>query len=146
MNDQALNILGIAKKAGRVETGDEQVSAAARAHSARLIILASDASPHIVRKVRNLPGNSQVVQVPMTKEDLARMLGKSSCAAVAITDVRLARSFVEKLPDQEKYAEVLESLSRQAKRVDDRQAEKKAHQKNIRKGKRRTERSGHIDG
>lgn len=137
MISPALNILGIAKKAGRVDIGDEQVSSAARAHSARLIILASDAADNTARRVRNLPGNGKVVTVPFTKDELGAVLGKNSCAVVSVSDARLAKNFLEKLEASEpgSYTDALDELSRQAERVDRRQAEKKAHEKNRRKKK-----------
>lgn len=137
MRSPALNILGIAMKAGRVDLGDEQVSSAARAHSARLIILASDAADNTARRIRNLPGNGKVVTVPFTKAELGTVLGKTSCAAASISDARLAKALLEKLEAAEpgRYTEALEELTRQAERVDRRQAEKKAHEKNRRKKK-----------
>lgn len=137
MISPALNILGIARKAGRVDIGDEQVSSAARAHSARLIILASDAADNTARRIRNLPGNGKVVTVPFTKDELGTVFGKNSCAAASISDARLAKNFLEKLEAMEPggYTEALEELTRQAERVDRRQAEKKAHERNRRKNR-----------
>lgn len=137
MISPALNILGIARKAGRVDIGDEQVSSAARAHSARLIILASDAADNTARRIRNLPGNGKVVTVPFTKDELGAVFGKNSCAAASISDARLAKNFLEKLEAMEPggYTEALEELTRQAERVDRRQAEKKAHERNRRKNR-----------
>ena len=42
--DNVLHLLGIARKAGRVEVGEEPVGASARARQARLILVASDAA------------------------------------------------------------------------------------------------------
>ncbi len=137
MTSPALNILGIARKAGRVDIGDEQVASAARAHSARLIILASDAADNTARRVQNLPGNGKVITVPFSKDQLGAVLGKNSCAVVSMSDARLARTFLEKLEsaDPGTFTEALEELTRQAERVDRRQAEKKAHEKNRRKNR-----------
>ena len=43
MTEQVLSLLGLAKKAGRVEVGEEPVGAAARAKKARVILVAQDA-------------------------------------------------------------------------------------------------------
>ena len=48
-NDPILHLLGLAKKAGRLEIGEEPVGALCRALHARLILLASDAAPEIQR-------------------------------------------------------------------------------------------------
>ena len=45
MIEPVLSLLGIAKKAGRVEIGEEPVGAAARAKKARVILVAADAGP-----------------------------------------------------------------------------------------------------
>ena len=36
--DNALRLIGLARKGGRVEVGEEPVAAAARAHKARLVV------------------------------------------------------------------------------------------------------------
>ena len=40
-HDPILHLLGLAKKAGRLEIGEEPVGAAARAHQARVLLLAA---------------------------------------------------------------------------------------------------------
>ena len=42
--DNALHLIGIARRAGRLEVGEEPVGAAARAGHARLLVLAADAA------------------------------------------------------------------------------------------------------
>ena len=49
-NDPILHLLGLAKKAGRLEIGEEPVGALCRARHARLILLASDAAPNTRRR------------------------------------------------------------------------------------------------
>ena len=49
-HDPILHLLGLAKKAGRLEIGEEPVGAAARAHQARVLLLAADAAPNTVRR------------------------------------------------------------------------------------------------
>jgi len=44
--DKALNYLALARKAGRVELGEEPAGATARAQKARLIVVAGDATDH----------------------------------------------------------------------------------------------------
>ena len=48
--DNVLHLLGIARKAGRVEVGEEPVGASARARQARLILVASDAADNSARR------------------------------------------------------------------------------------------------
>ena len=42
-NDPILHLLGLAKKAGRLEVGEEPVGALCRARQAKLVLLAADA-------------------------------------------------------------------------------------------------------
>lgn len=44
-HDPILHLLGLAKKAGRLEIGEEPVGAAGPAHQARVLLLAADARP-----------------------------------------------------------------------------------------------------
>ena len=50
MTEQVLSLLGLAKKAGRVEVGEEPVGAAARAKKARVILVAQGAGPSSQRR------------------------------------------------------------------------------------------------
>ena len=54
----------------------------------------------------------------------------------AITDVALARAFVNALGQPEKYAELLADLDRRVERVQQRRREEKAHRNNIKHGKK----------
>ena len=67
-----LSMLGLAKKAGRVEIGEEPVGAAARARDARLILLASDAADNTLRRARHFAeaGACLLTQIPATKDEV----------------------------------------------------------------------------
>lgn len=60
MTEQVLSLLGLAKKAGRVEVGEEPVGAAARAKKARVILVAQDAGrpPSVGRSPLLKPGRA----------------------------------------------------------------------------------------
>ena len=64
-------------------------------------------------------------------------MGRSALAIAAFTDAALALAFVKALNQPEKYKAVLEVLSTKATKAKKRQAEAKAHQKNIRMGKKK---------
>ena len=70
--DNTLHLVGIAKKARRVEVGEEPVGAAARARQARLIVLARDAADNTCRRAAHFAeaGACPVVQCPYSKEEL----------------------------------------------------------------------------
>ena len=136
--DKALNYLSLARKAGRIELGEEPVGAAARAKKARLILVASDAGDHSWRRAKSfVAGTEQLcMKVPFTKDQLGEAIGRTALAMAAFTDPALALAFVKALGDPEKYKEALESLDRRTKRIRQRQQEEKNHQRNLRQGKK----------
>ena len=136
--DKALNYLSLARKAGRIELGEEPVGAVARAKKARLILVASDAGDHSWRRAKSfVAGTEQLcMKVPFTKDQLGEAIGRTSLAMAAFTDPALALAFVKALGDPEKYKEALESLDKRTKRIRQRQQEEKNHQRNLRQGRK----------
>ena len=137
--DKALNYMALARKAGRSELGEEPVGAAARAMHARLILVASDASGHTWRRAQSfVAGTEQIcLRVPYTKDQMGQAIGRTELALAAFTDPALALAFVKALGNPEAHSQILESLDRRTKRVQQRQAEQKAHQKNVKLGRRK---------
>ena len=134
--DKILNYLALARKGGRAELGEEPVGAAARALKAHLIVVASDASDHTWRRAKSFAAGTdqQCVRLNVTKEELGFVVGRQSLAIAAITDVQLALAMVTALGEPEKHKAVLEVLAAKAEKAKKRQAEAKAHQRNVRKG------------
>ena len=134
---KALNYMSLARRGGRIELGEEPCGGAARAGHARLIIVASDASPHTWRRAKSYTAGTdqQCMKVPFSKDELGEAIGRTSLAMAAFTDPALALAFVKALDWQEEYREVLENLELKTKRVRQRQGEAKAHQRNVRTGK-----------
>lgn len=134
--DKALHYLSLARKAGRIELGEEPVGAAARAKKARLIVVASDAGDHSWRRVKSfVAGTDQLcMKVPFTKDQLGQASGRTSLAMAAFTDPALALAFVKALDDPQTHRQALEALDQRAQRIRQRQKEAKAHEKNVRKG------------
>ena len=137
--DKALNFLALARKAGRVELGEEPAGAAARAQKARLIIVASDATDHTLRRAKSfVAGTEQIcLKVPYTKDELGMAIGRSALALAAFTDPAMALGFLKALGNPEKYAAELASLDKRTKRIQQRQKEAKAHEKNVRFNKKK---------
>ncbi len=134
--DKARNYLSLAKKAGRIELGEEPVGAAARAQKARLVAVAADASDHTWRRAKSFVAGTdqQCIRVPFDKETLGLAVGRQSLALAAITDAALALAFVQALNAPETYKDTLESLIKRTERVRSRQAEARAHEKNVKQG------------
>ena len=135
--DKARNYLSLARKAGRIELGEEPVGAAARARIARLVVVARDAGDHTWRRAKSfVAGSDQIcIRIPYSKDELGEAIGRQSLAIAAITDPALALAFLQALEQPEKYQQALDSLAQKTKRVQARQAEARAHKKNVRKGR-----------
>ena len=136
--DKALNYLSLARKAGRIELGEEPVGAVARANKARLILVASDAGDHTWRRAKSFTAGTEQIcmKVPFTKDQLGEAIGRTALAMAAFTDPALALAFVKALGDPVKYKDILESLDKRAKRIRQRQQEEKNHQRNLRQGRK----------
>ena len=116
--DSVLRLLGVARKAGRVEVGEEPVGAAcrardcrlilvardaadsaARAHQAKVVLTAADGADNSIRRAAHFAeaGKIQVLPTPYTKGELGGAVGRSACTMLALTDIGLAAAIAEKL-------------------------------------------------
>lgn len=136
---KALNYMSLARKAGRIELGEEPCGGAARAGNAKLIVVASDASDHTWRRAKSYAAGTsqQCIKAPFTKDELGMAIGRTSLAMAAFTDPALALAFVQALDDQERYREVAQALDEKSRKLRQRQTEAKAHERNVRMGKTR---------
>ena len=136
--DKVLNYIGLARKAGKAELGEEPVGAAARALHAHLIVVAADASDHTWRRAKSYAAGTdqQCIRLPHSKDEVGMAIGRQELAIAAITDPALALSLVQALPQPEKFAPVMAVLEDKVQRQRKRQAEAKAHKRNVRKGKK----------
>ena len=139
--DKALNYLALARKGGMAELGEEPVGGAARAGKAYVILVASDASDHTWRRAKSFAAGTeqQCIRLPYTKDELGQAIGRDALAMGAVTDVSLALALVKALPEQEKYKDAMEVLERKSQKAKKRQAEAKAHARNVRTGKKKHE-------
>ena len=139
--EHVLSMIGLAKKAGRLEVGEEPVGAAARAKKARIILVASDAAPSSFRRAQSFAeaGSSILLTIPADKDRLGSCLGRTSVAMVAVTDIGFADAIVKKLValDEATYAQASGQLAVKAKRAQERRQEQVRHEKNLRRGKKR---------
>lgn len=139
VNNAALHLLGLARKGGRIEIGEEPVGALCRARKARVLILASDAAENTVRRAEHFAeaGNTICVRTPFTKAELGSAVGRGSCAMAALSDAGMAAALVKKLAAQEpeRYGEAAAALEGKAEKVLQRQQEKRRHEKNAARGK-----------
>jgi ribosomal protein L7Ae-like RNA K-turn-binding protein len=138
--DNCLMLLGLSKKAGFLEVGDDCVSDAVELVKARCILSAADASDGSKRKAEFLAEESRVphIVLPYTKAELGIAVGRGTPGILAITDIGMAASFVSKLAQtDETYGEYAEVLSVKLKRAKERRAGRQKEDNN-KIGKRRT--------
>ena len=138
MENRALNYLSLARKAGKAELGEEPVGGAARAGKAYLILVAQDASDHTWRRARSFAAGTeqQVLRLKETKDELGQSIGRQSLAIAAITDASLALAMVKALEPTEATAQAESVLEAKAAKLAKRAQEARAHQRNVRKGKK----------
>ena len=140
----SLNVLGLARKAGLIETGEEAAGIACRAGKARLLIVASDASDNARRRADHFTAAGHVLRLDLTytKAEVGGALGTGTPSMAALTDAGMAALFVQKLSVEFPgvYDAQLAVLEEKAARVQARKKEAAAHQRNVKMGKRRTKR------
>ena len=139
MENKGLNYLALARKAGLAELGEEPVGAVARTGKAYVILVAGDASDHTWRRAKSYAAGTdqQCIRLRCTKEEMGFAIGRTSLAIAAITDVQMALALVTALGQPETYQQALEVLTQKAQKAKKRQSEAKAHQRNLRKGKKK---------
>ena len=137
--DKALNYLSLARKGGMAELGEEPVGAITRTGKGYLVIVASGASDQTWRRAKIFVAgtNQQCVRVKFTKDEMGFVVGRTSLAIAAITDCPLALALVKALGEPEKYKDAIAALEEKSQKLKKRQAEAKAHQRNVRKGKKK---------
>ena len=136
--DKALNYIALARKAGMAELGEEPVGAITRTGKGYLVVVAGDASDHTWRRAKSFVAGTgqQCVRLKCTKEELGFVVGRTSLAIAAITDAPLALALVKSLGEPEKYKDAIAALEEKSQKLKKRQQEAKAHQRNVRKGKK----------
>ena len=139
---ELLSTLGLCKRAGMLAVGEEPVEAVARARDARVLLLASDAAAGTVRRCEHFAQAGQCLwlRTPFTKEELGRAVGRGVCAILAVTDIGFACAIVRRMAqdDPAAYGEAAQRLELKAKRAAERKSELAAHEKNLRRGKKRS--------
>jgi len=139
--NRALSFLGLARKAGALEIGEESTGIAARSGKAVVLLSASDASENTLRRIYNFAADYGLphLALPFTKDELGRALGAGSCAALALMNAGLAANFTEKLEAEfpGRFTQTLELLRLKAERElrEQERKEARARERSAVKGK-----------
>ena len=115
--DKALSYVALARKAGRIELGEEPVSKAAQSGKAYLILVARDAADHTWRRAVSFVSGTgqQCIRTGYTKDELGQAIGRESLALAAFTDPAMALAFAKSL--EQDAAEVIAQLEVAVKRA-----------------------------
>jgi ribosomal protein L7Ae-like RNA K-turn-binding protein len=85
-----LQALGLARRAGRAAVGTRAVLVAARTRRLSALIVARDASPNALERVRGVIRTIPIVRCG-TRETLGLAVGRGPVAVVGVTDREFAR-------------------------------------------------------
>ena len=97
-----LSLLGLARKAGRLVSGEFTVENAVRDREARLVIVATDASANTNKLFSDKCNYYHVpIRIFGTKDLLGAALGKQLRASVAVTDEGFATKLQKLIDEQE---------------------------------------------
>lgn len=90
--NKTLGYLGLARRAGKLEIGEDGTLGAIRAKKAKAVFLAEDAAENSRRKATTLADayGVAVYTVPVTKAQLGHAVGRDLCAMLAVCDAGLA--------------------------------------------------------
>jgi len=97
-SDEALRLLGLARRAGSVAPGSDAARRAAREGEARLILMAGDASSVQLDKIRNAVKNRPIPWATLgDRATLGAAVGLGPISAVAVTADSFAEALSRKL-------------------------------------------------
>ena len=134
---RALGYLGLARRGGNIEIGEENAKALVKSGKARLMCLASDASPGAKRRAEGyvFETNVPLTVLPFEKAEISDAVGRPGCSMAAFSDLGLAASFAAALESEfgGEYAPLAAALAAKRERA---KARKKST--GAKKGDRRT--------
>ena len=98
--DKVLGMLGLAKRAGKVESGEFSAEKAVKTYQSRLVILAEDASENTRKKFTDKASYRKIpVRIYADKERLGKATGTGERSVLSVNDEKFAESLVKLLDD-----------------------------------------------
>lgn len=93
-----INLLGLAQRAGRLQSGDFIVEKALKKGTVELLLMATDCAANNEKKYKQL---TDVYKVPLykvlTKEQLGSAIGKEIRVVIAVTDAGFAKAILKEI-------------------------------------------------
>ena len=143
MEDKALGLLGLMRRARAVEPGTDNACDAVRDGKAKLLILSTDINDNARRKAENVSNGRRVLVQPIhyTRAELASAFGMADCSMAAVMDIGFANALAKILAakDAERYGALSAELEKRNEKAVRRKKEKTQRADSKRNGKRRTE-------
>ena len=143
MEDKALGLLGLMRRARAVEIGADSACDAVKAGKAKLLLLSADVADNARRKAENVTNGRRVLVLPVsyTRAELGSAFGLGECSMAAITDLGFANAFAKTLAEAEpeRFGETAAELARRNEKAARRKSETQKRADSKRNGKRRTE-------
>ncbi len=127
MSSSYLGLLGLARRAGKVEMGDDAARAACNASLARLLIISEEASPRTRETFEFVAESAGIpcITVSETRAEIGNALGKRPIAVCAVCNTGFAAAIIKKLADTNEDAKnALPKAEKKAARVASRSKKK----------------------
>ncbi len=100
MSDKVLSLLSIARKAGRISSGETAVLNDIRSFKSFLVLIAEDASEGTKKKFTDKSSYYEVpYRIYADKETLAHATGSGLRAVISVNDEGFARTILERLEE-----------------------------------------------
>ncbi len=119
MSSSYLSLLGLARRASKLEIGDEAVKGACSRGLAKLLLVAADASDRTRATFESIAESLGLpcITVSESREEIGNALGKRPSAIVAVCDTGFSAAIAKKLSDgNEEASLILPTLEKKAKR------------------------------
>ncbi len=99
MNDKATSLLGMARRAGKLEAGFERCATAVKSGKAKLVIVCADISDKTKKEMNFLCNkqNVQIIQIPFTLSQLSAAIGFKA-GICAVCEQGFANRLTELMP------------------------------------------------
>lgn len=97
MKNNLLSFLSLAKKAGKVKSGESVILDEISSLKVNLLIIAKDASENTKKRYTDKCNYRDIPIIELScKDELGKAIGKEYAAAIAICDEGFAKSFLKK--------------------------------------------------
>lgn len=99
MTDNTAGMIGLARRAGKLELGCDCTKESVAINKTRLVLLANDCSPRLAKDFENMQKQYifHIIRLPYSKAQLSAMLGSTDCAVCGVTDISFAAEIAKRL-------------------------------------------------